>query len=135
MLMPARSKFKKEHKGRMKGSSQAGNKLNFGTIGLMVTDRGWMNSKQLEAGRIIINRKIKRNGKLWVNIFPNKPVTKKPLEVRMGKGKGPVEFHVFVVKPGRIIYEITGINHKEANLALKLASNKLPFKTKIIFRN
>lgn len=134
MLTPARSKYKKEHKGRMKGYSQAGNKLNFGTIGLMITDRGWLNSKQLEAGRIIINRKIKRNGKLWVNVFPNKPITKKPLEVRMGKGKGPVDHHVFVVRPGRIIYEITGINHKEAKLALKLASNKLPFKTKVIIR-
>lgn len=133
MYIPAKTKFKKERKGRNKGFSFSGSKLNFGTVGLISIGRGRITSKQIESGRIAINRNIKRGGKMWTNIFPNKPVTKKPLEVRMGKGKGPVEGFVFVIQPGRVIYEIIGIEKDKAKIAMKMASAKLPFKTKIIF--
>lgn len=132
MLMPKRSKHRKEFRGRMTGKATRGNKLTYGEFGLQATEPCWMTGNQIEAARIAISRYTKRGGKLWINVFPHKPVTKKPAEVRMGSGKGNTEFWVAVVKPGRVLFEISGVNEKVAREAMRLASHKLPIKTKFI---
>ena len=118
----------------MKGKAQRGNKVAFGDFGLQALGRGWITARQIEAGRIAITRAVKKGGKIWIRVFPWKPITKKPLETRMGKGKGNPEFWVDIVKPGRIIYEIGGVPEELARRALELASRKLPFKTRIVTR-
>lgn len=134
MLSPKRTKYRKQMKGRVKGLATRGQNLAFGDLGLQVLEHGWITSRQIEAARIAISRCIKRGGKVWVRMFPDKPITKKPLEVRMGKGKGAVEGWVAVVKPGRIIYEMEGVEPTLALQAFRLAAFKLPVKTKIIRR-
>jgi large subunit ribosomal protein L16 len=132
MLQPKRTKFRKAQKGRMKGLSQRGNQLSNGMFGIKSLDTKFITSRQIEAARIAATRYMKREGQLWIKIFPDKPITKKPLEVRMGKGKGAPEYFVAVVKPGRILFEISGVPHDVAKEALRLASQKLPVKTKYI---
>jgi len=132
MLMPKRTKYRKVMKGRNRGKSMRGNALCFGTIAFKATEAGRINSRQIEAARITATRHIKRQGKLWIRVFPAKPLTAKPLETRMGKGKGPVDQWVMNIKPGRIIFEIAGIPDEVAREAFKLAMAKLPFKCKII---
>lgn len=134
MLMPKKVKYRKQQRGRRKGIATRGHLVSFGDYGLMALEPAWITSRQIEAGRIAINRFIKRNGKLWIRIFPDKPYTKKPLETRMGKGKGNVEGWVAVVKPGRILFELEGVSEKEAQEAFLLAAHKLPIKTKIVNR-
>lgn len=134
MLMPRKVKYRKQQRGRMKGKAQRGNKVAFGDFGLQALGRGWITARQIEAGRIAITRAVKKGGKIWIRVFPWKPITKKPLETRMGKGKGNPEFWVDIVKPGRIIYEIGGVPEELARRALELASRKLPFKTRIVTR-
>jgi len=133
MLMPKRVKYRKEQRGRMKGTAKGGTKLSFGEYGLQAVECGWLPSKQIEAARIALTRYIKRGGKVWINIFPHKPVTKKPAETRMGSGKGAPEQWVAVVKPGKIMFELSGVNVKVAKEAMRLASHKLSIKTKFIF--
>ena len=132
MLQPKRTKFRKAQKGRMKGISQRGNQLSNGMYGIKSLDSKFITSRQIEAARIAATRYMKREGQLWIKIFPDKPITKKPLEVRMGKGKGAPEYFVAVVKPGRIIFEISGVPVDVAKEALRLAAQKLPVKTKFI---
>lgn len=132
MLMPKRSKHRKEFRGRMTGKATRGNKLTYGEYGLQALEPCWMTGNQIEAARIAISRYTKRGGKLWINVFPHKPVTKKPAEVRMGSGKGNTEFWVAVVKPGRVLFEISGVSEKVAKEAMRLASHKLPIKTQFI---
>jgi large subunit ribosomal protein L16 len=132
MLMPKRVKYRKTHRGRMKGNAQKGNYLAFGTYGLKAMESGWISSRQIEASRIAITRHVKRGGKVWIRIFPDKPVTQKPAETRMGKGKGSPEFWVAVVKPGRIMFELEGVDVELAKEAMRLAAHKLPIKTKFI---
>ena len=132
MLQPKRTKFRKAQKGRMKGISQRGNQLSNGMFGIKSLDSKFITSRQIEAARIAATRYMKREGQLWIKIFPDKPITKKPLEVRMGKGKGAPEYFVAVVKPGRIIFEIAGVSIDVAKEALRLAAQKLPVKTKFI---
>jgi len=132
MLMPRRSKHRKEFRGRMTGKATRGNKLAYGEFGLQATEPCWMTGNQIEAARIAISRYTKRGGKLWINVFPSKPVTKKPAEVRMGSGKGNTEFWVAVIKPGRVLFELSGVTEKVAREAMRLASHKLPIKTKFI---
>ena len=132
MLSPKKVKFRKQQRGRMAGAANRGNTLSFGTYGLMAVECGWVSAKQIEAARIAMTRHIKRGGKIWIRVFPDKPITKKPLEVRMGKGKGPTEAWVAVIKPGRILYEMDGVNEALAREALRLASHKLSVKTKIV---
>ncbi|WP_213521539.1 50S ribosomal protein L16 [Nonlabens sp.] len=132
MLQPRKTKFRKQQKGRMKGDSGRGNQLAYGTFGIKSLDSNFINSRQIEAARIAATRYMKREGSLWIKIFPDKPITKKPLEVRMGKGKGNVEYWAAVVKPGRILFEISGVPHAVAQEALRLAAQKLPVKTKFI---
>jgi large subunit ribosomal protein L16 len=134
MLQPARQKWRKQSKGRNRGEATRGQFLSFGDFGLQAADRGRLTSRQIEAGRIGISRHIKRGGKLWTRVFPDKPVSKKPLEVRMGNGKGAPEFWVSVIKPGRILYEIEGISEALAKEALLLAASKLPVKCKFVSR-
>jgi len=134
MLMPRRVKRRKVFRGRMKGKATRGNKLAYGDFGLVSTEPCWMTAKQIEAGRIAINRYNKRGGKLWIDVFPNKPVSRKPIGTRMGKGKGAPEYWVAVIKPGRVIYELSGVSETAAREAMRLASHKLPFKTKFITR-
>jgi large subunit ribosomal protein L16 len=134
MLQPARTKFRKQMKGRMKGLAYRGSDLNFGEFALQALECGRVNARQIEAGRIAITRCIKRGGKVWIRIFPDKPVTKKPLETRMGHGKGNVEEWVAVIKPGRILYEMEGVTADIAKQALTLAMHKLPVATKMISR-
>lgn len=134
MLQPARTKWRKQRKGRMRGTAIRGSSLSFGDIGLQAVDRGWVTSRQIEAARIALTREIKRGGKVWIRIFPDKPITSKPAEVRMGTGKGSVEGYVAVVKPGRMLYEIQGVEDEVAVEALRLAAFKLPIKTKIVRR-
>ena len=129
MLMPTRTKFRKQHKLRNRGHATRGNKVSFGEFGLRSTEHGRITSRQIEAARRAINRHIKRGGKIWIRIFPDKPITKKPLEVRMGKGKGSVEYWVAQVQPGRMLYEISGVPEDLARDALRLAGAKLPVKT------
>ncbi len=135
MLAPKKIKYRKHQKGRIKGVAQRGNQLNFGDFGLKALGRGRITAQQIEAARIAITRHVKRKGKIWIRIFPDKPVTKKPAETRMGKGKGGVEFWVAPVKPGRILYEMEGVDEKTAREALRLASHKLPIPTKIVSRS
>jgi len=135
MLAPKKIKYRKQQKGRIKGVAQRGNRLNFGDFGLKALGRGRITAQQIEAARIAITRHVKRKGKIWIRIFPDKPVTKKPAETRMGKGKGGVEFWVAPVKPGRILYEMEGVDEKTAKEALRLASHKLPIPTKIVSRS
>ena len=135
MLQPARTKFRKMHKGRMPGLAHRGSDLTYGEYGLMSLQPGWLTSRQIEAARIAMTRHIKRGGKIWIRIFPDKPITKKPAETRMGTGKGGVEYYVAVVKPGRILYEMEGMTADVATAALKLAQAKLPVLTKIVSRS
>ncbi|NOX14748.1 MAG: 50S ribosomal protein L16 [Epsilonproteobacteria bacterium] len=132
MLMPKRTKYKKQMKGRNRGKSFRGNSISFGEIGLKAVEAGRIDSRQIEAARIAMTRKINRQGKTWIRVFPDKPLTAKPLETRMGKGKGPVDRWVMNIKPGRIVYEMAGVSEELAREALTLAMHKLPFKTKII---
>ena len=134
MLMPKKVKYRKQQRGRMSGKAWTGSKVTFGDFGLKATECGWVTDRQIEAGRIAITRFIKRNGRIWIRIFPDKPVTKKPQETRMGKGKGAPEFWVAVIKPGRILYEMEGIPEAEARAALRLASHKLNIKTRFVKR-
>ena len=132
MLMPKRVKYRKSQRGRMTGKAQRGSTIAFGDFGLKALDPHWITSRQIEACRIAVTRKMKRDGKVWIRIFPDKPVSKKPLETRMGKGKGAPEFWVAVVKPGRILFELEGIPKQTAKEAMRLASYKLPCKTRFI---
>ena len=134
MLMPKKVKYRKHHRGRRKGKAYRGASLTFGEYGLRALEPCWLTARQLEAGRIAITRHVKRKGKLWVRAFPWKPVTKKPAEVRMGKGKGDPEFWVDVITPGKIIYELEGVDESAAREAMRLAAHKLPIKTKFISR-
>lgn len=134
MLQPAKQKWRKQSKGRNRGQSTRGQFLSFGDFGLQAVDRGRLTARQIEAGRITISRHIKRGGKLWIRVFPDKPVSKKPLEVRMGKGKGAPEYWVSVVKPGRILYEIEGIAEPLAKEAMRLAGSKLPLRCRFVSR-
>ena len=132
MLQPKRTKYRKMQKGRMKGNSGRGNQLSNGMFGIKSLDSSFLTSRQIEAARIAATRFMKREGQLWIKIFPDKPITKKPLEVRMGKGKGAPEYFVAVVKPGRIMFEIGGVSQEIAKEALRLAAQKLPVKTKFV---
>ena len=134
MLQPKKTKYKKTQKGRIKGMSKKGYSLSFGQYGLKALEPTWITSRQIEASRIALTKNIKRKGKVWIRIFPDKPITKKPAEVRMGKGKGSVEYWVAVVKPGRIIFEINGVELNTAKHAIRLASAKLPIKTKFVLK-
>ncbi|MFH5837273.1 50S ribosomal protein L16 [Proteiniclasticum sp. C24MP] len=134
MLMPKRVKRRKVQKGRMKGKATRGNFLAYGDFGIQATECGWITSNQIESARIAINRYIKRGGKLWIKIFPDKPITEKPAEVRMGSGKGNVEYWVAVVKPGRVLFELSGVDEEKAREAMRLAQHKLPVSTKFVTR-
>jgi large subunit ribosomal protein L16 len=135
MLSPKKVKFRKQQRGRMKGTAMRGSSLNFGEYGLQVLECGYITAKQIEAARIAMTRHVKRGGKMWIRIFPDKPITKKPAEVRMGKGKGAPEAWVAKVLPGRILYEMEGVPRDLAKEALRLASHKLPLKTKFVERS
>ena len=134
MLMPKRVKRRRVFRGRMKGKAQRGNVLAYGDYGLVATEPSWVTSQQIEAARIALTRYTKRGGQVWIKIFPDKPVTEKPAETRMGSGKGSPEYWVAVVKPGRVLFEIKGVSEEVAREALRLASHKLPLKTKILIR-
>ncbi len=134
MLMPKRVKYRKQHRGRRAGKARGGTTVQFGEYGLKSMDAAWVTSRQIEAARIAMTRKIKRGGKVWINIFPDKPVTKKPAETRMGSGKGNPEEWVAVVKPGRVMFELAGVDEPLAREALRLASHKLPVRTKVVLR-
>ena len=134
MLQPKRTKFRKQHKGRNRGLAQAGNKVSFGTIGLKATGRGLLTARQIEAARRAMTRHVKRGGKIWIRVFPDKPITEKPLEVRQGKGKGNVEYWVAEIRPGKMLYEMEGVNEEIAREAFILAAAKLPIKTTIVNR-
>jgi large subunit ribosomal protein L16 len=134
MLQPKRTKFRKQQKGRNRGLAQRGSKVSFGEYGLKSTDRGRMTSRQIEAARRTITRYVKRGGKLWIRVFPDVPITKKPIEVRQGKGKGNVEYWIAQIQPGRMLYEIEGVSEEVAREAFKLAAAKLPFKTAFVAR-
>ena len=134
MLMPKRVKFRKSQRGRMTGKAQRGSTISYGDFGLKALEPHWITSRQIEACRVSLSRKMKRDGKVWIRIFPDKPVSKKPLETRMGKGKGAPEFWVAVVKPGRIMFEVSGVPKELAYEALKSCSYKLPIKTKVVQR-
>jgi len=132
MLQPKRYKHRKQQKGRMKGNSQRGHRLAYGIYGIKSLDSAWLTSRQIEAARVAATRYMKREGQLWIKIFPDKPITKKPLEVRMGKGKGNVEYWAAVVRPGKVLFEVDGVPLEIAKEALRLAAQKLPVKTKFI---
>ena len=134
MLMPKKTKFRKQQTGKRRGLAQRGSTLSFGEFGLKATGRGWITSRQIEAARIAMTRYVKRGGKIWIRFFPDKPISKKPLGVRMGKGKGTPEEWVAVIKPGRILYEIEGVTAETAKEAFRLAAHKLPISTKFIQR-
>ena len=134
MLLPKRMKFRKVQKGRNRGLAQRGSKVSFGEFGLKAVSRGRMTSRQIEAGRRTITRKVKRGGKLWIRVFPDKPITQKPLEVRQGKGKGNVQYWVAQIQPGRVLYEIEGVTEEQAREAFTLAAAKLPFETTFVKR-
>jgi large subunit ribosomal protein L16 len=135
MLSPKRVKYRKQQKGTMRGTASRGNEVNFGDYGLQALESGWLTARQIEAARIALTRYIKRTGKVWIRIFPDKPITKKPAETRMGKGKGPTEGWVAVVKTGRVLYEIKGVPEDKAREALRIASHKLPIGTKFVMRS
>ncbi len=132
MLQPKRYKHRKQQKGRMKGNSQRGHRLAYGIYGIKALESSWITSRQIEAARVAATRYMKREGQLWIKIFPDKPITKKPLEVRMGKGKGNVEYWAAVVRPGKVLFEVDGVPLDVAKEALRLAAQKLPIKTKFI---
>ncbi len=135
MLQPKRTKFRRMQKGRMKGNSHRGDQLAYGTFGIKSLEATWITSRQIEAARVAATRYMKREGQLWIKVFPDKPITKKPQEVRMGKGKGMPEYFVAVAKPGRILFEVEGVSYEIAKEALRLAAQKLPVKTKFIVAN
>jgi large subunit ribosomal protein L16 len=135
MLQPKRTKFRKQQKGRNRGLAQVGNRVSFGEYGLKATTRGFVTARQIESARRAITRYVKRGGKLWIRVFPDKPVTKKPVEVRMGKGKGNVEYWVAPIQPGRVMYEIQGVTEEQAREAFRLAAAKLSVKTTFIKRS
>ena len=132
MLMPKKVKYRKQQRGRMTGKAWRGSELAFGDYGLKVLEPGWITDRQIEASRVAMTRFVKRGGKIWIRLFPDKPVTKKPAETRMGKGKGAPEYWVAVIKPGRILYEIEGVDEKTARDAMRLAAQKLPIRTKML---
>ncbi|MCA9309080.1 50S ribosomal protein L16 [Candidatus Saccharibacteria bacterium] len=135
MLSPSRVKFRKVHKGRMTGRAKGGDRVSFGDFGLQATSCGWLTARQIEAARIAINRHVKRGGKVWIRIFPHTPVTKKPLDVKMGSGKGNPEFYVAKVRPGTVLFEMgRGVTEEQAREAMRLAAHKLPVKTKFVVR-
>ncbi len=134
MLQPKRVKFRKVHRGRMKGMAQSGNQLSFGQLGIKALEPAWITSRQIEAARRAITRHFRRGGQVWIRIFPDKPITKKPLETRQGSGKGPVEQWVAVVRPGRILFEVGGVPEDTARRALYLASRKLPINVRVVIR-
>jgi len=134
MLAPKRVKYRKQQKGRMRGTSHRGNEVSFGDYGLQALECGWLTARQVEAARIALTRYIKRTGKVWIRVFPDKPITKKPAETRMGKGKGPTEGWVAVVTPGKVLYEIKGVPEDKAKEALRIASHKLPIGTRFVAR-
>ncbi len=134
MLSPRKVKYRKQHKGRMRGVASRGSEISFGEYALKATGCGRMTAQQIEAGRVAINRKVKRGGKMWIRVFPDKSITKKPAETRMGKGKGSPEYWVATIRPGRVLYKLGGVPEELAIEALRLASFKLPFSTKIILR-
>ena len=134
MLQPKRTKFRKQQKGRVRGIATRGHSIAFGSFAIKSLEAGWITSRQLEAARIALTRAMKREGQVWIRIFPDKPITKKPAEVRMGKGKGAPEYWVAVVKPGTILFESTGISFQQAQESLRLAAQKLPIKTKFVVR-
>lgn len=135
MLMPKRTKYRKQHRGRMKGKATRGNTLSFGDYGLQALEPCWMTSRQIEAARRAIVRYVRRGGKLWIRVFPDKPVTARAAETRMGKGKGAVDHWVAVVRPGRMIFELSGVGEDTAREAMRLASHKLPIKTRFVSRS
>ncbi len=135
MLAPKRVKFRKRQRGRLKGNDEVGNKVSFGEYGLVATSSGRLTARQIEAARVSINRRVKRGGKLWIRIFPHQPVTKKPAETRMGKGKGNPEFWVAEVRPGRVLFEMAGVEEAVARKALEMAAFKLPIQTAFIKRS
>ena len=135
MLMPKKVKYQKGHRGRRSSHAKAGNYIAFGDYGLQALEPGWVSARQIEAARIAISRAMKRGGKVWIRIFPDKPITKKPLETRMGKGKGPPEAWVAVVKPARVLYEVEGVDLQVAEEAMKMAAYKLPIKTRFVTRH
>src|SRR5699024_1949375 len=135
MLMPKRVKYRKQHRGSMKGKAKGGKSVNFGDYGLQALEASWITNRQIEAARIAVTRYMKRGGKVWIKIFPDKPYTAKPLEVRMGSGKGAPEGWVSVVKPGKILFEVAGVPEEVAREALRLAAHKLPIKTKFVKRD
>ena len=135
MLMPKRVKWRKCHRGRMRGMAKGGSQVSFGEFGLQALEPGWITSRQLEAARVAITRSLGRGGKIWIRVFPDKPITVKPAETRMGKGKGNPEYWVTVIKPGRIMFEIEGVPRDSAALAVKLASRKLPVKVRFVERS
>lgn len=134
MLMPKRTKFRKQFRGRMRGQAVRGNQVSFGDYGLMAMEPAWITSRQIEAARIAMTRHIKRGGKVWIRVFPDKPITKKPLEQRMGKGKASVEGWVAVVKPGKVLFEMNGVAPDVAKEAMRLAQHKLPIRTKFVLK-
>ncbi|RDI95847.1 50S ribosomal protein L16 [Meiothermus sp. QL-1] len=135
MLMPKRMKYRKAHRGRLKGTTKGGDYVAFGEWGLVAMEPSWITSQQIEAARVAMVRHFRRGGKIFIRIFPDKPYTKKPLEVRMGKGKGNVEGYVAVVRPGRVMFEVSGVSEEQAREALRLAGHKLPIKTKVVRRD
>jgi large subunit ribosomal protein L16 len=134
MLQPARTKYRKMQKGRMRGQATRGNRLNLGDVGLMALEPCWLTSRQIEASRVALTRHVKRGGKVWIRVFPDKPITKKAAETRQGSGKGAVEYYVAVVKPGRILFELQGVAPEIADQAFRLAQFKLPMATRIVHR-
>ena len=134
MLMPSKVKFRKQQRGRMRGTAMRGSDLSFGEYGLQALDPGWLTARQIEAARVAIQRHVKRGGKLWIRVFPDKPITKKPAETRMGKGKGAPEGWVCVVKPARILFEMEGVDEKTARDSFKLAADKIGIKTRFVSR-
>jgi large subunit ribosomal protein L16 len=134
MLMPKRTKYRKQQRGRMTGKAKSGTAVDFGEFGLKAIEPCWLSNRHIESARVALTRHIKRGGKIWIRVFPDKPVTKKPAETRMGKGKGAPEFWVAVVKPGRVLFEVEGVTEALAREALRLAANKLPLKTRFVTR-
>lgn len=134
MLVPRKVKYRKQHRGRRTGLAYRGNEVSFGDYGLKATEEGWLTSRQIEAARVSISRVVRKHGKMWIRIFPHKPVSKKPAETRQGKGKGGPEFWVAVVKPGRVLFEVDGVTEEMAKEAFRLATHKLPIKAKLVSR-
>jgi large subunit ribosomal protein L16 len=134
MLMPSKVKFRKQQRGRRRGKAATGSTVSFGDFGLKALECGWLTARQIEAGRVAMTRFVKRGGKIWIRVFPDKPITKKPTEVRMGKGKGAPEAWVAVIKPGRVLFEMEGVPESMAREAMRLAAHKLPFKTRFVLR-